>query len=163
MRLEEIYKQIQPKIYAFFYVQTRSKEVAEDLTQEVFYLALKGLDTFNNESTFQTWLFGIAKNRLKKHFRNQSYKKKLIDQLPKDGVERDTPEDGLVKKEDKKTLTQAIDLLDDPPKEVVTLRIYGELSFKEIGRLLGKSDNFARVSFHQAKMKIQIELDDRYE
>ncbi len=163
MRPEELYKQIQPKIYAFFYVQTRSKEVAEDLTQEVFYQALKGFDTFNKKSTLQTWLFGIAKNRLKNHFRNQSYKKQLIEQLPKEEIERDTPEDRLVKKEDKKSLINAIDILDVLPKEIVSLRIYGELSFREIGILLGKSENFARVTFHRAKMKIQKELDDHYE
>ncbi|MEI2401071.1 RNA polymerase sigma factor, partial [Paenibacillus phytohabitans] len=63
------------------------------------------------------------------------------------------------KKETKQNLINFINRLDDVSKEVVTLRIYGELSFKEIGSLLGKSENFARVTFHRAKLKLYKEME----
>ncbi|MEH7226546.1 sigma-70 family RNA polymerase sigma factor [Bacillus sp. JJ1566] len=159
MELEELYKEVQPRIYAFFFIKTSSKEIAEDLTQEVFYEALKSIHTFSQQSTIQTWLFSIAKNRLLKHYRSKKYKTQLTELLKKETGESTTPEEVLLKKEVKQNLIEYINRLDDVSKEVVTLRIYGELSFKEIGSLLGKSENFARVTFHRAKLKLHKEME----
>ncbi|WP_261179433.1 RNA polymerase sigma factor [Anaerobacillus sp. CMMVII] len=71
MELEQLYKDIQPNIFAFFYVKTLNKEVSEDLTQEVFYQALKNYGTFSGHSNVKTWVFAIAKNVLKKHYRSK--------------------------------------------------------------------------------------------
>ncbi|MDR4889512.1 sigma-70 family RNA polymerase sigma factor [Fredinandcohnia sp. QZ13] len=159
MELEELYKEVQPRIYAFFFIKTSSKEIAEDLTQEVFYEALKSMHTFSQQSTIQTWLFSIAKNRLLKHYRSNKYKTQLNELLKKEKGESTTPEEEVLKREVKQNLIEYINRLDDVSKEVVTLRIYGELSFKEIGSLLGKSENFARVTFHRAKLKLHKEME----
>ncbi|MCC3355841.1 RNA polymerase sigma factor [Bacillus sp. REN16] len=159
MELEELYKEVQPRIYAFFFIKTSSKEIAEDLTQEVFYEALKSMHTFSQQSTIQTWLFSIAKNRLLKHYRSKKYKKQLNELLKKETGELPTPEEEVLKKEVKQNLIEYINRLDDVSKDIVTLRIYGELSFKEIGSLLGKSENFARVTFHRAKLKLHKEME----
>jgi RNA polymerase sigma factor (sigma-70 family) len=159
MELEELYKEIQPRIYAFFYIKTSSKEIAEDLTQEVFYEAIKSMHSFSQQSTIQTWLFSIAKNRLLKHFRSKKYKSQLNEMLQKETGESITPEQEVLKNEAKQNLIEYMNQLDELSKEVVTLRIYGELSFKEIGSLLGKSENFARVTFHRAKLKLQKEME----
>ena len=87
MELEELYKEVQPRIYAFFFIKTSSKEIAEDLTQEVFYEALKSMHTFSQQSTIQTWLFSIAKNRLLKHYRSKKYKNQLNELLKKEAGE----------------------------------------------------------------------------
>ena len=57
----------------------------------------------------------------------------------------------------------ALQRLDEPYKEVFSLRTFGELSFKEIGKLFGKSDNWARVIYHRAKLKVKEKLKDEYE
>ena len=75
--LELIYQEVQPKIYAFFYVKTSNQAVAEDLTHDVFYEACKGIKSFAGKSSLQTWLFSIAKNLLKKHYRSKRYNHKL--------------------------------------------------------------------------------------
>ena len=62
--LENLYEEIQPKLYNFFFIKTSSKEVAEDLTQEVFYQAIKSYTSFKGNSSLTTWMFSIAYNIL---------------------------------------------------------------------------------------------------
>jgi len=162
MELEELYKEIQPRIYAFFFVKTSSREIAEDLTQEVFYEAIKGLSRFSHQSTIQTWLFSIARNRLKKYYRSQKYKKDIEKMVMNEELGRNTPEEEVLKKEEQRNLIQRINQLDELTKEIVTLRVYGELSFKEIGMLVERSENFVRVTFHRAKLKLQKEMEGYY-
>lgn len=157
--LEALYKEIQPKIYAFFYVKTYDSAAAEDLTHDVFYEALKGFHSFSGKSSIQTWLFSIAQNLLKKFYRSKKYKNNLENMLAEnDSYKSSSPEDIYIKKEDGWDLMKRINQLDDLSKEIVTLRIYGELSFKEIGDLLDKSENYTRVTFHRAKLKLQNEM-----
>ncbi|GAA0488531.1 RNA polymerase sigma factor [Salinibacillus aidingensis] len=162
MELEELYKDIYPNIYAFFYVKTSNRQVAEDLTQEVFFQAMKNAHTFSKESTVQTWLFAIAKNRLKNFYRSKTYQDHLLKKLPREEWDTDTPEARLIEKEAQNSLIEAIHQLEELPKEIVTLRVYGELSFKEIAALVDKSENYTRIIFHRAKLKIKKELDDNY-
>ncbi|WP_078556226.1 RNA polymerase sigma factor [Bacillus alkalicellulosilyticus] len=164
MNIEELYKEIQPRIYAFFFVKTSNKEMAEDLTQEVFYEALKGVNSFSGQATIQTWLFSIAKNRLKKYYRTKKYKETLFEKVIKESQtsQTTTPEEDILQKEEHITLHSQIAHLDEISKEIVILRVYGELSFKEIGVLLNKSENYARVTFHRAKLKIQKEMEGYY-
>ena len=160
--LEVIYREIQPKIYAFFYVKTSNQAVAEDLTHDVFYEACKGIHSFSGKATLQTWLFSIAKNLLKKYYRSNKYKQNLTTKLEREvnGVDKST-EDVFLQDEEARDLTKRIQLLDDLPKEIMTLRIYGDLSFKEIGQLIGKSENYTRVTFHRIKLKLQKEMEGK--
>lgn len=160
MSLEKVYSEIQPRIYAFFFVKTANKEIAEDLTQEVFYEAIKGFHTFSGHSSIQTWLFSIARNRLNKYFRKKKYRNKLADLLKSQDQYSIPLEESYIDKEEKNLLITQINKLDELSKEIITLRIYGELSVKEIAYILGKSESYIRVTFHRAKLKIQKELED---
>ncbi|MBU9712547.1 RNA polymerase sigma factor [Evansella tamaricis] len=164
MKLEELYKEIQPSIYAFFYVKTMNKEIAEDMTQEVFYQAIKNYNTYSGKSTLKTWTFSIAKNILLKHFRTNKYKGDLATKLQNEMLLQTTEslETQIIQKEKRLHLIHLINKLDEVTKEIVTLRIYGELSFHEIGQLIGKSENYSRITFHRAKLKLQKELE-KYE
>lgn len=158
--LEAIYKDISPKIYAFFYVKTYNKETAEDLTQEVFYSAIKSYSSFKGNSSLETWIFSIAKNILKKHFRKHSSSKTLsIDDLTQSLHTDTNMENSLIENEERLILLNLIETLDTLTKEIVILRVYSELSFKDIGVLVDKSENYARVTFHRAKIKLQKELE----
>lgn len=160
--LEMIYREIQPKMYAFFYVKTSNKSVAEDLTHDVFYEACKGIHSFSGNSTLQTWLYSIAKNLLRKYYRSNKYKQNLDSKLKKETTSViQSTEDIFLQDEETRDLIQKIQSLDDLQKELVILRIYGELSFKEIGQIIGKSENYARVTFHRIKLRIQSEMEDK--
>jgi RNA polymerase sigma factor (sigma-70 family) len=157
--IEKIYSEIQPKFYAFFYIKTSNQATAEDLTHDVFYEAMKSIHSFLGDSTIQTWLFSIAKNLLKKHYRSKKYKRNLEEHLSMDDRKQPmSPEELFMIKQENVTLIKRINELDVLQKEIVTLRIYGELSFKEIGELIGKSENYARVTFHRIKLRLQTEM-----
>ena len=154
--LERLYKEFQPKMYAFFLIKTNSQAVAEDLTHDVFYEACKSIHSFQRTSTLQTWLFSIANNLLKKYYRSHRYETNLHSIMTNE-VKSSNPsmEDMLVMNEDTVSLIRQIQALDDLPKEIVVLRAFGELSFSEIGELVGKSENYVRVTFHRTKIKLK--------
>lgn len=152
--LEKLYSDIQPKIYKFFYLKTFDKELSEDLTQEVFYEAIKSSNSFKGKSTLKTWVFSIAINVLRKQFRKNKYNKNLIDKLSVDSINIETLEEMAIAKEEKLKLLSLVDRLDEVTQEIFSLRVYGELSFKEIGDLIGKSENYTRVIFHRTKLRL---------
>lgn len=159
--LEQLYKEVQPKMFAFFYVKTSDRLIAEDLTHDVFYVACREMGSFQGKSTMQTWLFGIAKNILKKHYRSRGYQNHLINRLSNEHVvSPNAVEDAFIINEDMQQLIRRIQNLDELIKEIVIFRIYGELSFKEIGELVLKSENYVRVTFHRAKLRLQKEMEE---
>lgn len=161
-RLEDLYKEIYPKVYAFFYVKTSNREVAEDLTQDVFFQAMKGISSFKAKSSLQTWIFSIARNLLYKYYRSNKYKRSLRDRLEKeDRPYSQSAEKITLIQEEARELLDKIEALNDLQREIVILRIYGELSFKEIGELIQKSENYARVTFHRMKLKLQKEMEGK--
>lgn len=155
-KLEDEYEEIQPKIYAFFYAKTGNRATSQDLCHDTFYEACKNIASFNGHSTLSTWMFSIANNLLKKYYRKNKYQQSLMQKLailPE--AEIHSIEELTEINEETKTLLHHISKLDDAAREIVLLRIYGELSFAEIGALIGKSENYARVTFHRLKLKIQ--------
>lgn len=155
-QLEKEYEEIQPKIYAFFYAKTGNRATSQDLCHDTFYEACKNIASFNGESTLSTWMFAIANNLLKKFYRKNKYQQNLMEKLaaiPEADIH--SVEELTEINEDAKTLLHHISKLDDAAREILLLRIYGELSFAEIGVLIGKSENYARVTFHRLKLRIQ--------
>lgn len=159
-KLEKEYEKIQPKIYAFFYAKTANRETAQDLCHDTFYEACKNIASFNGKSTLSTWIFAIANNIIKKHYRKDKYQQSLIQKIavvPEDDIH--SIEELAEIHEDMRRLLHHISKLDDDARELVLLRIYGELSFTEIAELLGKSETYARVTFHRLKLRIQKEME----
>lgn len=155
-KLEEEYEKIHPKIYAFFYAKTGNRATAQDLSHDTFYEACKNAASFNGHSTISTWIFSIANNLLKKYYRKHKYEQGLMQKLQEiPEAEVHSIEELTEINEDTKKLLHHISQLDEQAREIVFLRIYGELSFAEISVLIGKSENYARVTFHRLKMKIQ--------
>lgn len=155
-RLEQIYCELQPKLYTFFYIKTSSLATAEDLTQDVFYEASKNIHRYRGEAALSTWLFSIANNLLRKYYRSKKYERALIEQLEtKPNSLPFTTEQLFELKEEAERLLVQIEALEPTAKDIVLLRIYGELSFKEIGELVEKSENYVRVTFHRTKIKLQ--------
>lgn len=155
-KLEEEYEEIHPKIYAFFYSKTGNRMTAEDLCHDTFYESCKNIVSYNGHSTLSTWVFSIAINLLKKYYRKNKYQQSLMQKLATlPETEVHSLEELAEINEDTKILLHHISKLDDASREIILLRIYGELSFAEIGVLVGKSENYTRVTFHRLKLKIQ--------
>lgn len=136
---------------------SRDEYLAEELTQETMYRAIKSIDTFKGGCELRVWLCAIAKNLFFTYCKQQ---KRLTYDEACDNYEA---EEKLFVQiiEDKETALRMHRILHDlkePYKEVFSLRIFGELSFKEIGELFGKSEHWACVAYHRARNMIQGQL-----
>lgn len=156
--LEEIYNNYFKDVYLFIYSLSKDKHIAEDLTSETFLKAVKSIDSFKGTCHIKVWLFQIAKNAYYSYVRKN---KNLVGLDSVREIKDDTDVEKLVYSYDESMkIHEIFHNLSEPYKEVFTLRIFGELSFKQIGNLFGKTDNWACVTFHRAKNKINEEMRD---
>lgn len=157
--MEQLYEEYFSTVYKYMLCLTHDANFSEELTQETFCKALEKLHTFKGDSKISVWLCQIAKNLL---INEQNRKRKCSttsdEELSLLEV-TDKIEDNVVFKDEKIRLYKKIQKLDTSSKEVVLLRITGELSFKEIGDILNKSETWARVTFYRAKKKLE-EVDE---
>lgn len=151
--VKELYELYSKGIYSYLYFLTKNEQQAEELLQETFYQACLSIHRFNQESKVSTWLYQIAKHVFYKsvHKKKWTYPVESLFQLP----DQNTPEKQVLDKETDQELIEAVHLLDAPYQQVVLLRIFHEMSFKEIGEALGKSENWARVTFYRSKQQLQ--------
>ena len=131
----------------------RNEQMAEEITQETFFKALKSIDSFRGECRLSVWLCQIAKNtyfhQLQKTGRNMQ---------EREAASGEDLEDRLMDREVAFEIHRILHHLPDPYKEVFSLRVFGELSFRQIGELFGKTESWARVTYHRARLKIREEL-----
>ncbi len=154
--MEKLYKKYSRLVYNYLYTLTSNIELSEELMQETFFDAMKCVNSFNGNSKISVWLCQIAKNKWKDYL-TKSNKMKLIS-LENNGEEitiEDNILEQLTDKEDIKQLYKAIQKLDESTRDVFYLRIKGELTFKEIAEIIGKSEEWARVTFYRGKLKIK--------
>ncbi|GLC89487.1 RNA polymerase sigma factor [Lysinibacillus piscis] len=149
--LTEIYEQYADSVFKYLMVLCSNKDVAEELTQETFYQAVRSIDNYNGECKMSVWLCQIAKHTYYKYVDKQM---KQPNQPPSLSY-FPSAESHLIENENKLVLYRTIHLLDEPYKEIVLLRILGGLSFKEIGEIHRKSENWARVTYYRAKLKLR--------
>lgn len=155
--MEELYNRYFNTVYKYLLYLTHDKDFSEELTQETFCKALEKLHTFKGECKISVWLCQIAKHLL---INEQNKRKKIIDVDELEQFEDNQElEQKIILKDDKITLYKRMQKLDSNSKEVIHLRITGELSFKEIGDVLGKTETWARVTFYRAKKKLE-EVDE---
>lgn len=150
--LRQVYHQHFQGVYRFLLSLSRDEHVAEELTQETFFKALKHIDSFQGTCKLSVWLCQIAKHT---YF---SYLEKQKRYEPASQVEHSSGLDiewQTVDKAEAFRIHQILHLMDEPYKEVFTLRVFGELSFGEISQLFEKNESWARVTFFRAKQKIQ--------
>ncbi len=152
--IEEIYKKYFATVYKYLFCLTQNSDIAEELTQETFYRAVKKIDTFKGNCKISVWLCQIAKNLWYDEYKKQT-KIKSIDEEETFLVAIENTEDIAISNNIKLDLFKKMQLLDNQTKEVMYLRLTGELSFKEIGDVLNKTENWARVTFYRGKQKLR--------
>ncbi len=152
--IEKIYEEYFETVNKYLFCLTKNYDIAEELTQETFYRAVKKIGTYKGDCKISVWLCQIAKNlwydqcRKNKKIVNKEYE--LLDMKGKDSVEEQ-----IISNDEKITLYKKMQKLDEKTREVIYLRITGELSFKEIGDILNKSETWARVTFYRGKQKMK--------
>ena len=152
--MEEMYVEYSKQVYKYLFCLTHNEHLAEELTQETFYIALKKAHSFRGECKLYVWLCQIAKHlyykELKKHKKIETVP--LQEMQDKQGTSENGIENSCISQLD---MYQKIEKLEEKEKEVMYLRIMADLSFKQIGELLNVSENLARVTFYRAKLKIK--------
>ena len=156
--LESIYRENADTVFRFLMSRTGSADLSEELTQETFYQAIKSIDRYDGTGRISSWLCGIAKNLLYAHQREKSREAVPVEEVPVPAAA--SAEDIVVTREETKSLLKAIDEYPDPGGEILKLRIFGGLSFKQIGEILGRTETWARVNYYRAKQAIAKELNE---
>lgn len=155
---EDIYIEYFDIVYKYLCYLTKNKDLAEDLAQDTFFKAIMKIDTFKNKSKLSTWLCQIAKNL----WYDELKKNKKINYMNTDISLDEDIENTIILNEEKSELRNKINKLDQITRDVMYLRIYGELSFFEIGSIKGKNENWARITFYRGKNKL-MEKDSNEE
>lgn len=156
---EKIYSIYFKDVYYFLLSLSKDKEVAEDITSETFFKALKNIENFRGDSSIKTYLFQIAKNSYFDYLRKN---KKIVSIDDFKSIEKDSinTEDEFLEREESAYLRNLVETLKEPHKSIIKLRIWEELSFKDIGTVYGKSENWACVTFHRAKKILKNKLEE---
>lgn len=162
-----VYEHYADEVKRFLICLTGNLDLSEELTQETFYQAVMSINRYNGTCKMSVWLCQIAKHRYydylkkQKHYKANFSESDIADLLTIPSND-ETVENELIKREEIKLILKCAEEIYEPYGKVFLMRIYGELSFREIGRIFEKSENWARVTYYRAKEKIKRKVD-RYE
>ena len=152
---EEIYEKYALKIYKYIYSLCKNNDIAEEILQDTFYNAMKNTESFKGNSSIYTWLCKMAKNNWKNYLKRKS----KIEFVP---LEEDrlynSDFENIEDKQELLRVYQEINKLDSTTKEILLIKMHSNLTFKEIGNLFNKSEQWARTRFYRGKLKLKEEL-----
>lgn len=157
---EQVYQEYFSDVYKYVLSLCRNENIAEDVTQETFFKAMKNISKFNGSCKLYVWLCQIAKNtyftqlqKQKRYVLSTENEETILNSRVKVDIEKD-----FLDTEMSKRLHVLLHHLSEPYKEVFTLRVFGELPFAQIAELFGKTDSWARLIFYRAKKQLQEDL-----
>lgn len=150
---EKLYETYYMRVYSYVMALAKRRHMAEEITQEAFYKAFTAKSSYRGEANEVTWLCAIAKNLYLDELRRQSKSTEIdFDAEVDSGIDIESE---VEDKDVSCRIHQALQKLEEPYRKVFELRIFGELSFREIGSICGKTENWSRVTYHRAKLKLQ--------
>lgn len=152
---DSIYAEYFSEVYKFVLTLCRDSALAEEITQEAFFKALKSIDSFKGDCKLSTWLCKIAKNTFCDYTKKQSRQTDIFLDL---AMSEENIEERFTDKETAYAIHRILHTLSEPYKEVFWLRTFGELSYAQIAALFDKTESWARVTYYRAKILIKEEL-----
>ncbi|MCL2299062.1 MAG: RNA polymerase sigma factor [Firmicutes bacterium] len=158
---EEIYARCFSGVHRYARRLTRDEHLAEELTAETFFKALKNLSRYDeSKADIRVWLCQIAKNTWISQCRRRGRALPLTEIPDASGF---SVERALEDRDAARRLHALLHRMDEPYKEVFALRVFGELPYAEIAALFGKTENWARVTYHRAKNRLTREMEDSFD
>ena len=162
--LSDIYESYADEVKRFLICLTSNVDVAEELTQETFYQAVKSIHRYNGECKMSVWLCQIAKHSYYNYLKKEKPSNHAsIENMMQTGVDipsnEEQPDVKIVNRNTLISIHKEIHLLNEPYREIFLLRISIDLSFREIGEIFDKSENWARVTYYRAKLKLAERID----
>ena len=152
--IEEIYKEYFETVKKYLFCLTHNNDIAEELTQETFYKAVKNIHTFKDDCKISVWLCKIAKNTWLDSIKKNKNIKDMADNELFEIESLETTDETVISNQGKLELYKKIQKLDEKTRDVIYLRITGDLNFKEIGDIFNKTENLARITFYRGKQKL---------
>ena len=155
---EKLYEAFYMQVFSYVMTLTRDHDKAMEITQETFFRAISTDKAFRGESDSFTWLCAIAKNL----FIDETRRNSRFEDVPLEERQDDKKsiEKSLVDSDSSMRIHRILHKLEEPYKEIFQLRVFGELSFKEIASIFGKTETWARVTYHRARMMIKERMDE---
>ena len=161
-KMEEIYKEYFETVKKYLFCLTHNNDIAEELTQETFYKAVKNIHTFKDDCKISVWLCKIAKNTWLDSIKKNKNIKDMADNELFEIESLETTDETVISNQGKLELYKKIQKLDEKTRDVIYLRITGDLNFKEIGDIFNKTENWARITFYRGKQKLkEVKLHER--
>lgn len=156
---EAIYRLYFTSVYRFVLNRCQDPDLADEITSLTFFKALESLDSFRGDGSIDGWLKQIGYRIYLDHLRRsaKTQPEEDLEQLPSIDL---SPDDQMIEQESVQTIELAISQLRTPYREVFELRVKEELSYQDIARIFGKTDNWACVTYHRAKRMVQDELKE---
>lgn len=156
---ETVYRTYFRDVELYLRAICKDESLAEELTEQVFFQAMKALPKFRGDCDVRTWLCAMGRNCYLSHLRKTRPSENIDElQIPDP---RASIEEQMIDRSQAMTIHRLLHDLPEPYKEVFSLWIFGQLSFEDIGNLFGRTANWACVTYHRARRKIQ-ELMEGY-
>ena len=153
---ERLYDAYYMRVFSYVMTLCGDRHTAEEITQDTFYRAFYKTAEYRNESDEATWLCAIAKNR----FLDEKRKQRKMTEMPEEIPDTESNiEQAATDRDTSFRIHVALHGLEEPSREIFELRVFGELSFREIGTIFGKTENWARVTYHRARLKLQERME----
>ena len=145
------------RVFSYAMTLCGDRHAAEEITQDTFYRAFYKSADYRNEADEVTWLCAIAKNRFLDEKRKQGRMTEMPEEIPdtEGNIEQEAAD-----RDSSYRIHVALHGLEEPYREIFELRVFGELSFREIGTIFGKTENWARVTYHRARLKLQERMSE---
>ncbi len=154
----EIYVRYSDRIFRYAAGRTGSRTVADDVLNDTMVGALEGLHRYDaDKGSFASWLFTIASRRVADHDRRRVQLWRFLGRRNNNDVNNDML-DALIRSEDQEHVRQAVQRLPKRQREIVLLRYVGELSFRDVARVLGISEGAARMRVNRALRRLAEEM-----
>ena len=161
MEFEEAYRKYFNDVYLYVRRLSGDEHIAEEITSDTFYKALYSINKFRGDCDIRVWLCQIAKNSYFAYIKKRRNTANLDDEevlnLIDDNILID---DAIIQKDESMQIKKILHTISEPYREVFMWRVFAELSFKQIGQIFGKSDNWACVTYHRSKEMIQQRLEE---
>jgi RNA polymerase sigma factor (sigma-70 family) len=155
---EEIYRKYFGDVYRYMRRLSGDAGLAEDITSDAFFRALRSLDKFRGDCDIRIWLCSIARNCYYSHLQ-KARRLSSLETAVETADAAESPEEQVMRRGDAEEIRRALHDVPEPYREVFMWRVYGELSFKEIGRMFRRTDNWACVTYHRARNMIRERME----
>lgn len=161
MEFEQIYNAYFKSVYRYIRKLSGDEHIAEEITSETFLKVMKSIEDFRGECDMRVWICQIAKNTYYSYHK-KSNRMANVDETELQNIADPNAllEKQIITQDETRQLRKILHTIPEPYKEIFMWRVFGELSFKEIGDLYGKTDNWACVTYHRARNIIQSRLEE---